>query len=117
MPIIENRSEAYLIYRDSIMYTLEDIHALTKRDESRLQELKRIVKIKMKKEIDLLKISDQKDDILYMNDRNKNNTERGSTMKLITENFKKAFYLASASLIVYAIVKAFIMADGFANSL
>lgn len=88
------------------METLERIHALTKRDNERLSDLRNFVNT-----------IPQKHDILYMRNKGKNNTERGSTMKLITAVFKKAFYLASASMVVYAIVKAFIMAYGFANSL
>lgn len=50
--------------------------------------------------------------------KNESNTnKRGLTMAIIKNNFKKAFYLVSGSVFVYAVIKAFIMADGFANSL
>ena len=50
--------------------------------------------------------------------KNESNTnKRGFKMSIITNNIKKAFYLASASILVYAIIKAFIVAQGFANSL
>jgi len=102
------------------METLENIHALTKRDDLRLQELKRIVKIKMKKPVESLKINGTIDDILYMRDRNKNknqNTnERGFKMLYtLKNNAGKIVAAVTFSYVAYVVVSMLINAVSFAH--
>jgi hypothetical protein len=91
------------------MEHLENIHALTKRDEKRLSDLKKIVKAIL-----------QKHDILYMRNKGKNKTKntnkRGFEMMYhLKNNGWKIAGLLFGSYVVYTVVSLLIGAVSFAH--